>query len=392
MLIRMLMGQLKRRPLVAGLHVLLIALGTAAMLLVAHISSLIAHHATREARNIDLVVGAKGSPTQLVLAGVYHLDVAPGNVPLSEVVALAQNPLVKSVIPLSLGDSYAGARIVGTTDAFLSHYAAAFTQGGLWTAPMDAVLGAEIAARTGLAVGTSFVGAHGLDDGGAGHADHPYMVTGILRPTGTVIDRLVLTQLESIWLTHHAAANAKPNETTLALLTYASPLAAASVPRAINATSTLQAASPALESARLLTIFGWVSDLLRGFAALVLGIAMLSIFATLSQALAERRYDLAVMRALGATRSLITRLLLTEALVFGCIGVCVGAVVSRVALLALRLWLPPDSPLHSSRIGQLATEEIGIIALVVVFSAMAALWPAWRAYRIDAGSELTKGR
>ena len=121
----------------------------------------------RDAEGIDLVVGAKGSPLQLVLAGVYHADVPPGNIPLAAVESLRANPLVREVIPLALGDSFRGFRIVGTEPAFVAHYrGGAGARVALWAAPLEAVLGSDVARATGLAVGATFAGSHGLAEGG----------------------------------------------------------------------------------------------------------------------------------------------------------------------------------------------------------------------------------
>ena len=162
----------------------------------------------REAAGIDLVVGAKGSPLQIVLAGVYHADVPPGNIPLAAVEELARDPRVREVIPMAMGDSFRGFRIVGTVPAFVAHYAARLHAGGLWAAPLEAVLGSEAAQRTGLAVGSSFAGSHGLAEGGGEHGDRAYRVVGVLAPTGTVIDRLVLTGMDSVWAVHDAHGHA----------------------------------------------------------------------------------------------------------------------------------------------------------------------------------------
>ena len=104
----------------------------------------------RDLAGIDVVVGAKGSPMQLILAGVFHIDVPPGNIPLADVQALAKHPQVAQLIPLSLGDSFRGFRIVGTTLAYITHYQATLAQGAIWAAPMQAVVGAQVAAATGL--------------------------------------------------------------------------------------------------------------------------------------------------------------------------------------------------------------------------------------------------
>jgi putative ABC transport system permease protein len=170
----------RRRPLATTLVVALAAIGIAIATLTLIVSSEIDGRLARDARGIDLVVGAKGSPLQLVLAGVYHADVPPGNIPLAAVEELARDPRVREVIPMAMGDSFRGFRIVGTVPAFVAHYAARLHAGGLWAAPLEAVLGSETAQGTGLAVGSSFAGSHGLAEGGGEHGDRAYRVVGVL--------------------------------------------------------------------------------------------------------------------------------------------------------------------------------------------------------------------
>jgi putative ABC transport system permease protein len=145
-----------RRPLSTLLVVLLLAIGVATVALTLIISRELEERLTRDAAGIDLVVGAKGSPLQLVLAGVYHVDVPPGNVPLGAIEKLRANPMVASVIPLSLGDSLRGFRIVGTEPQLIELYGGALQDGALWSAPMQAVLGSEVARATGLRAGDTF--------------------------------------------------------------------------------------------------------------------------------------------------------------------------------------------------------------------------------------------
>ncbi len=144
------------------------------------------------AEGIDLVVGAKGSPLQLVLSSVYHLDRPTGNIPLAELESLRRNPMVGSAIPLALGDQFDGFRIVGTETALLELYDARIVQGRLAESPLEVVIGAEVARDTGAGVGQRFIGSHGLadDDAGPGHEATPFEVVGILAPTGKPIDRL----------------------------------------------------------------------------------------------------------------------------------------------------------------------------------------------------------
>jgi putative ABC transport system permease protein len=385
----MLWGQLKARPAMTGLHILLIAVGTAALMLVSSLMQSVTDAAERDARGIDLIVGPKGSPIQLVMAGVYHLDVPPGNIKLKSLdTVVARHPLVESVIPLSLGDSYAGARIVGTTPELIRHYGADFEQGELWSAPTDAVLGAAVAQRTQLQPGMTFVRVHGLDAQGSAHDDHPMIVVGVLKSTGTVLDRLILTSIESVWEAHGLPNSPESNETTLAIVKYKSALAAASVPRLINSTPDLQAASPALESARLLTIFGWIAAILRAFAGLVVIVAGISLFVALSYVLSQRMLDVAVVRALGARRVDVFGLLMGETAIVASCGVVFGFALARAAAWFGNRWLPEQAKL---RLDSLTSMEVALGLGVIAFALLCTAWPVWRAYRADAAQILAKG-
>ena len=138
------------RPLSTALNLLLLTLGLASMAFVLIAQHQVDHAFERDLQGIDAVVGAKGSPMQLILAGVFHIDVPPGNIPLDEVKKLQTHPQVAQLIPLSLGDNLQGFRIVGTTPDYATHYGATLAQGAFWTAPMQAVLGAQVARSTGL--------------------------------------------------------------------------------------------------------------------------------------------------------------------------------------------------------------------------------------------------
>ncbi len=182
-LLRLSWRYLWSRPLASALNLLLLTLGLAAVVLVLLVSEQVDRGFERDVQGIDLVVGAKGSPLQLILAGVFHIDVPPGNIALQDFEALQRNPLVAQAIPLSLGDSFAGYRIVGTTPEYPAHYGAAWAAGRVWNRPMEAVLGATVAGAmrraagdagralgggAGGLLGQSFVGTHGLAPGGGG--------------------------------------------------------------------------------------------------------------------------------------------------------------------------------------------------------------------------------
>src|SRR5262249_21990057 len=151
-----------------------------------------------------------------------------------------------------------GFRIVGTTPDYLSLYGGSLAAGGIWQDHMQAVLGSSTAAATGLGVGGKFQGSHGLAEGGGVHGDSTYTVVGVLKPTGTVLDRLVLVNTESVWFVHEGHVSESEEhkdrdndrEVTVLLVQYASPLAAVTLPRKINSQTSMQAASPAYETAR----------------------------------------------------------------------------------------------------------------------------------------------
>ncbi|TMH07087.1 MAG: ABC transporter permease, partial [Betaproteobacteria bacterium] len=168
-LLQLAWSYLRARPLGTLLNVLLLALGVGTIGFVRIVDGQVGDSLNRDAQGIDLVVGAKGSPIQLILAGIYHLDVPTGNIPLKSVEELAKNPLIRHVIPISLGDSFRGYRIVGTSPDYIALYGGSFASGGGWNGKMEAVLGSTVAARTGLAVGGRFVGSHGLAEGGPMH-------------------------------------------------------------------------------------------------------------------------------------------------------------------------------------------------------------------------------
>lgn len=380
------------RPLAAALNVLLLSLGLASITFLLLLSLQLDKAFDKDLAGIDAVVGAKGSPMQLILCGVFHIDVPPGNVPLKAVQALQANPMVASVIPLSLGDSFQGFRIVGSSHDYVAHYGATFAQGSFWSAPMEVVLGATVAKKLGLQIGNTFVGSHGLGAGGHEHEEDPYTVVGILRPTGTVIDRLIVTDTASTWKVHedhHAghdgedhAATESARDVTLALVQYKTPLAAMSFPRWVNTTTTMQAASPALEISRLLSMLGVGADVLRAFAGVLLLTAGLSVFIALLNAVRERQADLALLRMLGASPVKIAALLLGEALWLGVISAAIGLAGGQALALLVGWMLQLD---HSLLIGAWVWpfELLGVPALACGISLAAAVVPTVGAYRVS---------
>lgn len=395
---------IRARALNAALNVLLLGLGVGTIVVLLLFSRQFEERLERDARGIDLVVGAKGSPLQLILSSVYHLDIPTGNIPLQEAEKLAGDPLIKAAIPLALGDSYAGFRIVGTGHGYVSLYDGKPATGRLWDQPLEAVLGSEVAAHSRLSVGGRFVGSHGLVEGGEVHEHSPYTVVGLLAPTGTVLDRLVLTSVESVWEVHGQGQHhnggeqggdheedkhLQAQELTALLVQYRSPMAAAVLPRQINARSALQAASPAFESARLLSLVGVGIDTVQAFALVLILCAGLSVFIALYNALRERSYDLAVMRSLGASRARLLAAILIEGLTLTALGVVLGLLLGHLLTHALGMWLQASQQIHITGWTFVPGEAVLVLAALGV-GLVSALLPAVLAYRTDIAGVLAR--
>ena len=379
------------RPLAASLNLLLLALGLASITFVVLVSQQINKAFERDLAGIDVVVGAKGSPMQLILSGVFHIDAPTGNVPLAAVKELQANPQVAKLIPISLGDNFRGFRIVGTSFDYPQLYGATLAQGALWTQPMHAVAGSQVARQTGLKVGDSFAGSHGLGAGGESHGQSLYRVTGVLAASGSVLDRLILTSTESVWKVHETdtALDAEDQkileedrEITLALIQYKSPLAAVTFPRFVNSATEMQAAAPALEITRLLGMIGVGTDLVKALAGVLLVTAGLSVFIALWSAVRERRADLALLRMLGAPPRKIAGLLLCEALWLALLA-CVLGVLAGQGVVAAAAWALQAE--KSVVIGAFVWPiELAVVPVLAVGVAVAAsALPAWEAYRVS---------
>ena len=173
----------------------------------------------------------------------------------------------------------------------------------------------------------------------------------------------------------------------MVLVRYRSPLAAATLPRAINQSTGLVAASPALETARLLTVLGVGTDVVRGFAWLLVGASGAMLFVALAQALEERRYDLAILRTLGATHYHLAAVLLLESLALTACGATLGVAIGHVAVAAIGRWLPSASALAPAAWHWIADEWL-VLSVAIGAGILAAAIPAWRAARLDVAAAL----
>jgi putative ABC transport system permease protein len=330
---------------------------------------------------------------------VFHVDQPTGNIPLDARERLERDPAVARVVPLALGDNFDGYRIVGTDAGFTQLYGAQLAHGRAFAAPMEAVLGAEVARATGAALGQRFLGSHGLAEDEAGEQGHdhaPFVTVGILAQTGGVADRLILTSVESVWQVHgieahHGEAHSEEAhdhehesatgpealepELTALLVTYRNAAGALRVPAMINRQSALQAAVPAVETARLLEgiqVFAWLLAATGGLAILVALIGMVR----------SREGDLALLRVMGASRAQVFGTVMLEGVITAAIGAGVGWAAAHGLIMAARATYPtladigliPWQPLPA---------ELALLAGVIGIGALAALLPALAVYRLD---------
>lgn len=292
---------------------------------------------------IDMVVGAKGSPLQLVLASVLHIDNPTGNIPFEEAKRLMKNPMIQKAVPISYGDNYKGYRIVGTTDDFATLYSASIAQGRSMEKSMEVLLGASVAKKLGLRIGDTFQSSHGLIEKGAHTHEEPLTVVGIYNTTHKVLDRLIVTGLETIWEVHHHEEEHKEEhqeeeeeeheqEITSFLVSFRNPIALLTIPRNINENTNMQAALPKFELERLYQFTGVGVKTITWIAYAILVISCITIFISLYRMVRDRAFDLALMRSYGASRFQLAKMVLYEGVLMAGIAFLIGILLSQIGV------------------------------------------------------------
>jgi len=388
------------KPLSAFLNLMLVAFGIGILTMLLLASKQISEKLDNNSKDIDLVVGAKGSPLQLVLSSIYYIDFPTGNIPLKDAQELMHNPLVKKAVPLALGDNYKSVRIVGTDSNFVALYGLKVKAGKFWKKEFETTIGSAVAINNKLKVGDSFFGAHGLTGSGDVHKAHAYIVSGILEPQGNVTDNLILTNVASVWKMHDSAdegqaghqetnhkeqdsqaeaAEIKNREITSLLIQYRSPMSVVMFPRMVNESTNMQAASPAMESTRLFSLIGVGVDTLQWFAILVMLIAAISVFVNLYNSLKERSYDLAIMRILGASKSKLFVIIIAEGIMLTLAGSVAGIILGHLAIEAIGHFQESSQARLTGF--SFLTEEIYLLIAGLVIGIFAAIIPALQAYK-----------
>lgn len=446
------------------LSILLTAFGISILAVLSITGETFEKQLDNNSKNIDLVVGAKGSPLQLILSSVYHIDNPTGNIPLAELEPLRQNPLVQLAVPLSLGDNFKGHRIVGTDSSFLAIYDTKINDGRIWQKNFEVVIGEQVAKKNNLKIGDQINSSHGLSKDGHSHDEHPFTIVGILKHNNNVTDNLILTNLESVWdvhgishdhtdhetaaqkekrereedreetvkahLHHHgedlpensaaqAATNEKEHhdhdheghadheheeegvfvksigadmvkqnglEITAVLIKYQSPAAIGILPKMIDQQTDMQAASPAMESTRLFSLLGVGIDSLSILAYVIMLIAGLSVFINLYNALKQRKYDLAIMRTLGASRGKLFNIVLLEGLTITIVGGLIGLLLAHLALYYISNQTSQSGDFIEAF--RLHPKELVFLLVACLIGVLAALIPAVKAYRTSIAGTL----
>lgn len=299
----------------------------------------------------DLVVGARTGPLSVVLYSIFRLGDPLQSVSWETYQLVSNHRDVAWTVPLSLGDSHRGYRVLGTDDSYIQHYrygedqTIPFAQGHWIKEVKDAVIGADVARALGYETGDSIVLSHGIVSADfTDHQDDPFTVVGIFAPTGTPIDRTVhvsLAGLEAIHSSSGSDEQREPEAVTAFLVGMKSRPLVLRFQRLLNTyqDEPLTAVIPGVALSRLWSVIAPIENMLRGITVLVFVVGMIGLSTTLLSSLAGRKRELAVLRAVGAKPRDLLAVLMVEALITSLGGVLLGLVFAYLSLLALGPWL-----------------------------------------------------
>ena len=383
-LLRQALKNLRSKPLQTALSLNLLGFGVGMVSLMLLTEQQVNDAFERNIKDIDLVLGAKGSPLQLILANVYHIDAPTGNINQREAEKVLKHPYIDSGIPLAYGDNHEGYRIVGTEHSYVEHYGGTLADGALWQAPFEVTAGARVAEDLDLQIGDTFYSAHGLKDQTDIHTNKTFTVVGILEPSGSVLDQLLLTPMESIWYVHlddGETLDPETREITAMLLKKRNPLAVLTIPNALRETN-MQVALPAIEVNRMTQQFGLGTAALRAIALFIMALSFASIFISVLDNVRTRRHELALMRTMGGTPSTLYRLLLIEGGLLCASGTVLGLCLSRVGMGVLGHFV--DGQFHYDVYNAaMLGSEWALAGGAVLVGLLASAIPARRALKLD---------
>jgi putative ABC transport system permease protein len=406
MLLKIARASLYNRRVAAFLTLLTIAISVALLLAVERIRVETRNSFSSTISGTDLIVGARTGPVQLLLYSVFRIGDATNNIRYSTFEEIAAHPQVAFAIPISLGDSHRGFRVLGTNRSYFEHFrygdkrSLAFSAGQPFADLYDAVVGAEVARQLDYRLGQEVVIAHGTGRADImRHDDKPFRIVGILERTGTPVDRSVHVSLEAIEAIHidwqsgarlpgrAVSADAaremdlKPKAITAVFVGLKTRMAAFSIQRQINEYrgEPLLAVMPGVTLMQLWGLIGVAENALRLVAIFVVIAGILGMITALVTTLNERRREMAILRAVGARPWQIGALLVLEAAVLSWLGALVGAVLLIVAMAAIAPWLASEYGLFIQPL-TMRPIEWALLGIVVLSGILAGLIPSLMAY------------
>lgn len=384
---------------------------------------------------VDLVLGAQGSPLQLVLSSVYQVDDPTGNISYDSVKVWMKHPYVKKAIPLAYGDNYVGFKIVGTTPDYIEKYQAKIEDGKVFEHNFEVVVGADVAEKLNLKRGDTFKGTHGSAAEGEVHDHGEYIIVGVLSKTGKVIDNLILSNIPTVWQMHHEEGHEEeaiaenpahgepghmheaheeatenpahgeeghvhddhesdmtidePNmEITSVLIEFKNKMGVFMWPNLIAQNTKMQAALPTYQMNRLFDMFGVGLNALKYLAFGIMLISGISIFIALFNTLKERKAEFALMRVNGAKRSQLLLVVLYESILLCVVGYLFGTILGRVGIVLLSKASESDFKLGFDPMEIIWEKEGLLFGLTLLVGLIAAGIPAIKAYTLNISKTL----
>lgn len=340
-------------------------------------------------KGIDMVIGAKGSPLQLALSNVFHIDKPTGNIEISELEKIEKHPLIKNSIRLAYGDSYKGFRILGTNQEYLDLYQSKLQSGHFFKSSMEVVIGSNVAKTLNFEVGDHFHGLHGDDeDHGHVHEGHSYHIEGVLAPSNSVIDNLIITPINSVWDVHAEENSNTKKEVTSALLQFEGDGAYFDIPELVNKfTPSLQTANPAYEMTLLREKMGAGYKMFHYIGLTIGFVAILSIFISLLNALKERKTDLALLRTLGASKFQLIIILYIEIFITIFTGMISGYLIGKLGAKLLSISLLKQYFLAPN--WSISTNEVYFLLFILVVGLISGIIPAIKCYKVNISKTLS---
>jgi putative ABC transport system permease protein len=406
------------KPLNTVLSVILLTSSVAIITILILVEKQFEEKFSSNIENVDLVLGAQGSPLQLILSSVYQVDTPTGNISFDSAKVWMNHPFVEKAIPLAYGDNYRGYKILGTTTDYLAKYKAKVVDGVLFEKNFEVVVGAEIAQKLNLKVGDEFYGSHGDAEEGEVHDDYAYKIVGIASKTGKVVDNLIVCTIPTVWQMHHEheenpahgeeghihvegehdhdheheeadlTINEPNMEITAVLLKIRNQMAKLTWQRVIPQNTKMQAVSPAFEVNRLFGLFGIGVTALQYLAYGIMLISGISIFIALYTTLKEREGEFALLRVNGARRFQLLQIVMIESLLLCVVGFVFGSLLGRVALSMLSNASEADFKMSFDPYTFLWQKEGVLFVVTLLVGCIAALIPAIKAYRLNISKTL----